>query len=53
MQLKEAELLRKNWTGSDCSHSERVKEYINGTDTGDYVCITFGKEFTREEHRGL
>ena len=56
MQMKDAAQLRKNWAAKGnppCKHSHLDKEYIEGFDTGDHVCVKCGKSFTDEEYEKL
>ena len=46
MQSSKAKELRKQWKllgDKPCNHSELVKEYDLGADTGDKVCTRCGK----------
>lgn len=49
MQAKRAASLRKEWGNKPCSHQRFDREYILGADTGDYVCITCGQTFTKQQ----
>lgn len=49
MQYSDAKQLKILWGDKPCSHSKIEKECDLGADTGDYVCITCGKEFSKEE----
>lgn len=49
MQAHEVAALQKEWGEKPCTHDRVEKEYYLGTHTGDYVCITCGKEFTSRE----
>ncbi|EOU2520466.1 hypothetical protein ACNUFM_003392 [Vibrio cholerae] len=44
MQMKEAQRLRIEWAGKKHIHSDEdlVKEYYDGSPTGDYVCRICG-----------
>jgi len=33
----------------DCPHSRRKKDYWNGMDTGDYICVDCGLAFSRDD----
>lgn len=43
IQYIEAQQLRKNWGNKPCEHKDWLKEYYNGTSTGDYICSQCGK----------
>lgn len=49
MQDKKDEELRKAWKGLPCNHPNFDKEYTFGSDSGDYICTTCGKVFTRTQ----
>lgn len=49
MQEKYAKQLRIEWKGKQCIHPSIEKEYYLGSQTGDYVCSTCGREFTDRE----
>lgn len=49
MQAAKAARLRMLWGDKPCDHPELQKEYELSGQTGDFVCSTCGKEFTREE----
>jgi len=49
MQLDKALQLRRAWGDKPCAHPTLDKEYYLGSSTGDYVCTTCGKNFSREE----
>lgn len=44
MQHEEARALRKVWGDKPCDHPKVEKEYYLGSDTGDKVCTTCGRE---------
>jgi len=48
MQMDEAQRLRDDWEAKGsppCAHPSLVKEYWQGSDTGDKVCETCGELF--------
>lgn len=49
MKYSDAKQLKINWGDKPCNHLQIEKEYDLGADTGDYVCVTCGKEFSKEE----
>jgi len=49
MQTNEAADLRKKWGEKKCSHPKTEKEYYLGSDTGDRVCTTCGRDVDRTE----
>ena len=49
MQARDVAQLQEEWGEKPCNHAHVEKEYYLGADTGDYVCITCGKEFTSRE----
>ncbi len=52
MQHEKAQRLKAANNGAHCDHPAFDKEYMNGMDTGDYVCTSCGEDFTRAEvHR--
>jgi len=56
MQAKNAERLRKEWGNKPCRHPKLDKEYMLGTQTGDFICIKCGKVFmsrgeAEEDHK--
>lgn len=53
MQSREADELRKTWGDKPCVHPRLVKEYYLGTQTGDYVCVQCGREFSDAERRRI
>ena len=44
MQHEEAKAIRKAWGDKPCNHPKVEKEYYLGSDTGDKVCTTCGRE---------
>ncbi|MEH7374467.1 hypothetical protein [Neobacillus drentensis] len=56
MQNSAARELKEEWKekgNKPCSHPQIVKEYILGSQTGDYVCSTCGYEGTKETFEKL
>ena len=53
MQMDKAIELRKAWGNKPCSHPNFDKEYHLGSDTGDYVCTSCGRSFTKQEKENL
>lgn len=53
MQIDKAIKLRSKWGDKPCSHPKFAVEYYLGSQTGDYICTTCGREFTKEEARAL
>jgi hypothetical protein len=49
MQASEAAKLPEEWGEKSCNHDHIEKEYYLGADTGDYVCMTCGRNFTSME----
>ena len=52
MQADKAERLRRQWIAKGsppCEHAHLDKEYMEGMDTGDKVCITCGESFAPSE----
>jgi hypothetical protein len=49
MQSSDAKRKRDSWGDKPCKHSNFVKEYILGSQTGDYICTTCGQAFDRNE----
>lgn len=44
MQHEKAKSIRKSWGNKACNHPKVEKEYYLGTQTGDKVCTTCGRE---------
>ncbi len=40
--MEEAQELRKKWNNKPCTHPGWLKEYYNGTGTGDKICSQCG-----------
>ena len=53
MEYDRVKQIRKKWLNKECNHPNVVKEYHFGLQTGDYVCIQCGKEFTKQESAEL
>jgi len=53
MQMDKGIELRKAWGNKPCSHPIFDKEYVLGSDTGDYICIQCGRSFTKEEKKEI
>ena len=52
MLLERSLRLRQDWAmkgNPPCSHSVLDHEYYWGKNTGNYICTTCGRSFTREE----
>jgi uncharacterized Zn finger protein (UPF0148 family) len=49
MQASEAAKLPEEWGEKPCNHDHIEKEYYLGAHTGEYVCITCGRNFTSME----
>ncbi len=49
MQADAAKRIRERWGNKPCDHPNVEKEYQFGADTGDFVCTTCGRIFTRAE----
>ena len=49
MQAHDAAESRKEWGEKPCNHDHIEPEYYLGAHTGDYVCVTCGKEFASRE----
>jgi hypothetical protein len=43
MDAVRAAKLRRDWDGKPCDHAALEPEYMNGIQTGDYVCMTCGE----------
>ncbi|MBT2724363.1 hypothetical protein [Bacillus sp. ISL-46] len=56
MQNNDARELQEEWKAKEnkpCSHPQIEKEYILGSQTGDFVCSTCGYEGTKETFEKL
>jgi len=49
MQTDKAARLRSEWGDQPCNHPSFDKEYYLGAQTGDYVCLQCGRDFTPTE----
>jgi hypothetical protein len=52
VQMDRVAQIRQQWEASGrspCAHSDFDREYYLGSNTGDYVCISCGESFSRDE----
>lgn len=49
MQFDDAIKRREHWGSKLCNHPSLEKEYIHGSQTGDYVCTQCGRVVELEE----
>ena len=53
MEMRQAYVLRYRWGEKPCLHVKFEVQFYQGMPTGDYVCTTCGREFTKKEARVL
>lgn len=53
MEMRQAYVLRYRWGDKPCLHPKFTLQFYQGMPTGDYVCTTCGREFTKKEVRAL
>lgn len=53
MQAKKAANLRRAWGEKPCEHPAFEKEYILGSQTGDYICTHCGECFSPADRAAL
>lgn len=53
MEVRQAYVLRYRWGDKPCLHQKFTPQSYQGMPTGDYVCATCGREFSRKEVRAL
>lgn len=44
MQFERRMAIRKQWGDKQCGHPFIEKEYMQGSQTGDYICTQCGRE---------
>jgi hypothetical protein len=52
IQMDDAAAIRRRWEQAGrppCAHKDLDREYYLGSNTGDYICLSCGKEFSRAE----
>jgi hypothetical protein len=53
MEMRQAYVLRNQWGDKPCLHPRFTPQSYQGIPTGDYVCTTCGREFSKQEVRAL
>jgi hypothetical protein len=49
LEMRQAYVLRYQWGDKPCLHPRFETQFYQGMPTGDFVCTTCGREFSRQE----